>query len=195
MLSASAPMRAPCWRLAVLLVLVLALADGTLSMAHAQELHLANLVLNNFEGKIRVRFGVEPSSPEHVRQALDAGERLALRCRAKLALKRDYLWNQELSTANLESELRRLRGGEYAVSLPGQGPMVGKDVSVLLRKAWNEILLDLGPWDHLQRGQTYVVSLELSLIRLDVSSWVRRGLFFWTFDAAQPVSYQLDFTY
>jgi len=195
MLSASVPMRTPCWRLAALLVLVLALADGALSLAHAQELHLANLVLNNFEGKIRVRFGVEPSSPDHVRQALDAGERLALKCRATLAIKRNYLWNPKISTAKLESELRRLRGGEYVVDLPGQGPMVGRDVGVLLRKAWNEIPLDLGPWDRLERGQTYVVSLELSLVRLDVPPWLQHGLFFWSFDAAQPVSYQLDFTY
>lgn len=194
MLSASATNRAP-WRLAWLFVLALALSAGTVSVAQAQELHLGNLVLNNFEGKIRVRFGVEPSNPDRVRQALDAGERLALRCRARLALKRDYLWSQEISTASLESELRRLRGGEYAVTLPGQGPMAGKDLASLTRKAWNEILLDLGAWDSLQRGQTYVVSLELSLVRLDVSPWLSRGLFFWSFDAAPPVSYQLDFTY
>lgn len=188
-------MRAPCWRLAALLVLVFALADGAWFPAYAEELHLANLVLNNFEGKIRVRFGVDPSSPEHVRRALDAGERLALKCRATLAVKRNYLWNQKISSANLQSELSRLHGGEYVVNLPGQGSMAGRDVSVLLRKAWNEILLDLGPWDRLERGQTYVVSLTLSLVRLDIPAWVRHGLFFWSFDAARPISYRLDFTY
>ena len=189
-----APKRAP-WRLVWMLFLALVAMDGLGAVAHAQELHLANLVLNNFEGKIRVRFGVEPSGTERLRQTLDNGERLVLRCRAKLGVKRDYLWNQELATASYESELRRLRGGDYAVTLPGQGPMVDKDLAALFRKAWNEILIDLGPWERLERGLTYVLSLELVLNRPDVSPWLSRGLFFMSFDAAPPISYQLDFTY
>lgn len=194
MSSESAPIRA-AWRLAWRLALAFVAVGWLVSMAQAQELHLANLVLNNFEGKIRVRFGVEPSNPDQIRQILDGGERLALRCRASLSAKRDYLWNRELAAASLESDLRRLRGGDFAVTLPGQGPMVDKDLTALFRKAWNEILIDLGPWDRLERGQTYVLSLQLSLVRPDVSPWLSRGLFFLSFDAAQPVSYQLDFTY
>jgi len=169
-----------------------ALAAGT---AFAQELLLSNLVLNNFEGKIRVRFGVEPTGIEHIRQALLEGERLELICKAKLAIKRDYVWNKEVSHARFESELRRLKGGDFAISLPGQGSMADRDLPALFRKAWNEILIDLGSWDRLERGQTYVLTLELSLARLDVSPWVKKGLFFWPFDPATPVSYQLDFTY
>jgi hypothetical protein len=194
MSSESAPIRA-AWRLAWRLVLALVAVGWVVSMAQAQELHLANLVLNNFEGKIRVRFGVEPSNADQIRQLLDNGERLALRCRASLSAKRDYLWNRELTAASFESDLRRLRGGDFAVTLPGQGPMVDKDLTALFRKAWNEILIDLGPWEHLERGQTYVLSLHLSLVRPDVSQWLSRGLFFLSFDAAPPVSYQLDFTY
>jgi hypothetical protein len=194
MSSESAPTCA-AWRLAWILVLTLVATGWTASMACAQELHLANLVLNNFEGKIRVRFGVEPSNPERIRLRLDNGERLALRCRASLSAKRDYIWNRELAAATFESDLSRLHGGDYAVTLPGQGPMVDKDLATLFRKAWNEILIDLGPWDHLERGQTYVLSLQLSMARLDVSPWLTKGLFFMSFDAASPISYQLDFTY
>lgn len=183
------------WRLIWLVVLVCLLVGGTPSVGRAQELHLANLVLSNFEGTIRVRFGVEPSGLERIRQALDGGDRLALRCQATLTVKRDYLWNRELGSTSFQSALRRLKNGEYVVDLPGQGPMVDKDLAALFRKAWGEILLDLGPWDRLQRGQNYAVSLQLALMRTDVSPWVSRGLFFWSFDATPPVSYQLDFTY
>jgi len=194
MSSASAPIRAT-WRLTGRLVLAIFAVGVLVSMAQAQELHLANLVLNNFEGKIRVRFGVEPTSPDQIRQILDGGDRLALRCRASLSAKRDYLWNRELAAATFESDLRRLRGGDFAVTLPGQGPMVDKDLGVLFHKAWSEILIDLGPWDRLERGKTYVLSLQLALVRPDVSPWVSRSLFLLSFDAAPPVSYQLDFTY
>lgn len=182
-------------RFVIVLALALLIAASAVETARAQELLLNNLVLNNFEGKIRVRFGVEPTGLDRIRQSLEAGERLALRCRARLALKRDYVWNQEVSAAVWESELRRLRGGDFAATLPGQGAIADKELGPLFRKAWNEILVDLGPWDSLERGQTYVVSLELSLMRLDVSPWLRKGLFFWSFDTSPPVSYQLDFTY
>lgn len=182
-------------RLAILMVLALLATVCVAGTAQAQELLLSNLVLNNFEGRIRVRFGVEPSGLDRIRQSLAAGERLVLRCRAKLALKRDYVWNEAVSTALWESELRRLKGGDFVATLPGQGTVADRELAPLFRKAWNEILVDLGSWDRLERGQTYVLSLELALVRLDVSPWLKKGLFFWSFDAASPVSYQLDFTY
>lgn len=184
-------------RFAVFAALALALAAllGVAAPAVAQELLLTNLVLNNYEGRIRVRFGIEPSGLERINQALAAGERLTLRCKARLALRRDYVWNQEVSAAGWESELRRLKGGDFVVNLPGQGPMADKDLAVLFRKHLSEILIDLGSWDRLERGVTYVLTLELALTRPDVSPWLKNGLFFWSFDAARPVSYQLDFTY
>lgn len=182
---------------AAISVLALAMAafSGAFAPVYAQELLLTNLVLNNYEGRIRVRFGIEPSGLERITQFLASGERLALHCRARLAQKRDYVWNQEVSSAVWESELRRLKSGDFVVTLPGQGPMADKDLGVLFRKHLSEILIDLGAWDRLERGVTYVLTLDLALGRPDVSPWLKKGLFFWSFDAAHPVSYQLDFTY
>ena len=184
-------------RFAACLVWALAgvLCCGAYAPASAQELLLTNLVLNNYEGRIRVRFGIEPTGLERIVQALDAGERLHLRCRARLSLKRDYVWNQSVSAASWEGELRRIKTGDYVAALPGQGSAADKDLGSLFRKHLSEILIDLGPWDRLERGVTYVLSLDLSLTRPDVSPWLKNGLFFWSFDAARPVSYQLDFTY
>ncbi|MFP5259524.1 MAG: DUF4390 domain-containing protein [Acidobacteriota bacterium] len=183
--------------MAVLAALALALVAllGVVRPAVAQELLLTNLVLNNYEGRIRVRFGIEPSGLDRIGQALLAGERLNLRCKARLAMRRDYVWNQEVSSATWESRLGYLKGGEFVVTLPGQGPMVDKDLGKLFHKNLSEILIDLGSWDRLERGVTYVLTLELALTRSDVSPWLKNGLFFWSFDAARPVSYQLDFTY
>jgi hypothetical protein len=180
---------------AVVLALAMTAFSGVFSPAAAQELLLTNLVLNNYEGRIRVRFGIEPSGLERINQLLAAGERLALRCRARLSLKRDYVWNEDVSAAVWESELRRLKSGEFVVTLPGQGPMADKDLGALFRKHLSEIMVDVGSWDRLERGVTYVLRLDLALGRPDVSPWLKNGLFFWSFDAVRPVSYQLDFTY
>ena len=177
------------------MAVVMAALLGVAQPAAAQELLLTNLVLNNYEGRIRVRFGIEPSSLERINQVLAAGERLTLRCKARLSLRRDYVWNEEVNAATWESELRRLKGGEFVVNLPGQGTVADKDLGTLFHKHLSEILMDLGSWDRLERGVTYVLTLELALTRPDVSPWLKNGLFFWSFDAARPVSYQLDFTY
>lgn len=182
-------------RFAVLAALALAALLGVARPAAAQELLLTNLVLNNYEGRIRVRFGIEPSGLEQIRQALDAGERLNLRCKARLAFKRDYVWDQEIASSVWESDLRRLKGGDYVVTLPGQGTLADRDLAALVRKSLGEILIDLGSWDRLERGVTYALTLELALTRPDVSPWLKNSLFFWSFDAARPVSYKLDFTY
>lgn len=179
----------------IVLVVTMAAFSGALAPVCAQELLLTNLVLNNYEGRIRVRFGIEPSGLERISQFLASGERLSLYCRARLAQKRDYVWDQEVSSATWASELRRLKSGDFVVTLPNQGPMADKDLGALFRKHLSEILIDLGSWDRLERGVTYVLTLDLALGRPDVSPWLKNGLFFWSFDAARPVSYQLDFTY
>ncbi len=71
----------------------------------------------------------------------------------------------------------------------------GDDLADVLRRAFGEITIDLGPWDILERGEAYVLTLGIELGRADVSAFVRNALFFWSFDVVPPARYRLDFTY
>jgi len=164
--------------------------------AIAQELALANLVLNNYEGKIRVRFGVEATTTKVIAEALDEGLPLVLRCSAALRKKRRYLWNEELMRAESESSLFKGEDGLYHVTVPeGNAPLSGKDLPGLLRQAWGRIRMDLGDWSRLSRGGAYVIDLEITLLRSDQSSVIDKTASLFVGDIMPPVGYMLDFTY
>ncbi|GFK95007.1 hypothetical protein NNJEOMEG_02855 [Fundidesulfovibrio magnetotacticus] len=183
----------------LLLVLVAALAVSP-GEVRAQRLGLANMVLDNQGGRAKLRFGVDVRDPklvEAVDQALRQGQVLALECKARLSLKRDYLWNREVAQATLLSPLILHDGGPYEVVLHrgGEERVRGRDLGLLMREAWNKLSIDLGAWSVLERGKAYAVTLEIRMVRQDVGDWLQGALFFWGFDPVGPVTYQLDFSY
>lgn len=165
--------------------------------AHAQRLGLSNLVVDNQEGRVKVRFGVDIKAVEAVRQALESGETLALECKARLSRKRDYAWDTEVASMEMVSPLTLHEGGPFEIHLPlgRQERFRGRDLPLVMKEAWGIMALDLGSWDSLGKGGAYSLTLEIRMVRQDVSQWLKGALFFWNFDAVPPVKYQLDFSY
>jgi len=180
--------------LVFLLVSVLSAWAGT---AHAQRITLTNLVVDNQEGRVKVRFGLDIKAEAAVSEALTRGEVLALECKASLARKRDYVWNKDVTRGELLSELVLHEGGPYQIVLPArrQEHYRGRDLALLMKEAWGTLSMDLGEWSHLERGFVYSLSLEIRLVRREVPEWVKNTVFFWNFDVVPPVKYQLDFSY
>ena len=165
--------------------------------AHAQRIGLSNLVIDNQEGRIKIRFGVDIKAVDAVKEALSKGQVLALECKASLALKRDYTWNTDVAQKEVLSRLVLYDRGPYEIILPDgrQEHYRGQNLEVLMKEAWGSMILDLGAWSKLTRGDAYSLTLEIRLVRQNVSSWLKGALFFWNFDAIAPVKYQLDFSY
>ena len=163
----------------------------------AQELVLSNLVVDNQAGEILVRFGVEVEGSDRIARILKEGESLGLSCSVSLLRERSLWFDQTVYSADLDLFLHYdPLSRQFTAELPGgQSPMAHPDLAVLLSKAWSEITLDLGPWKDLSRGKGYRLMLEISLNRLDVPVWLKRALFFWDWEAAPTMHYQLEFTY
>lgn len=181
----------------VLTLLLAILASAAPALADAPRLGLTNLVVDNQGGRIKVRFGVDVKAVDAVKTALENGNALALECKVWLSRKRDYLWNTEESKTQTLSPLILHDGGPYEI-IRTQGReehFRGRDLSVLMKEAWGSMELDMGAWNMLSRGDSYSLSMEIRLVRQDISSWLKGALFFWNFDAVSPVKYQLDFSY
>ncbi len=164
----------------------------------AQSIALSNLVVDNQEGRIKVRFGVDIKDMDAVRDALAEDQSLLLDCRATLSLKREYAWNHEVAKAELKSTLSAAPGGgSYDIVLPAkrQERYRGRNASLVMKEAWSELAMDLGAWNMLSRGNGYALVLEIRLLRQNVPTWVKGTLFFWNFDAVPAGRYQLDFAY
>jgi hypothetical protein len=167
------------------------------SPASAQALGLSNLVLDSQGGRIIVRFGVDVKDQDSVRGALENGQELALVCSARLSLKRDLALDKEMARAEQWSALTLHDKGPFEIILDQgrQERFRGRDLLLLMREAWGHMSLDLGGRELLERGRAYSLTLEIRLVRKDVSPWLKGALFFLNFDAAPPVKYQLDFSY
>lgn len=180
-----------------LLIALIASLAFFFSPARAEALGLSNLVLDSQGGRIIVRFGVDVKDQDAVLRALENGQELALVCSARLSLRRDMALDKEIARMVQTSELTLHDKGPFEITLSQgrQERFRGRDLALLMREAWGHMSLDLGGRDLLERGRAYSLTLEIRLMRKDVSAWLKGALFFWNFDAAPPVKYQLDFSY
>lgn len=157
---------------------------------------LSDLVLDNKGGGVSVRFKVDFEPVEEVAAILQDGATLALRCEAQLSRQRGWWLDKSLA----EAERRDLLYGnaiakEFVVEQESRLTLRERDLKVLLRKAWGNIAMDLGPFSRLERGATYIINLTVSLKQADVPAWMRWTLFFRSWEAVPTAKYQMVFEY
>lgn len=163
----------------------------------AQELSLGNLVVDNRQNVVMARFGLRVEGAEALGRRVMDGETLGLICQASLSKARDYWFNRLLARREFVSVLSYdALARQFVLELPGRGqPARDADLAALLGRSWSDLALDLGPSKALDRGERYLLDLYVGLERVDAPDWLKRTLFFWSWSAAPPARYQLDFTY
>ncbi|WP_027186114.1 DUF4390 domain-containing protein [Desulfovibrio inopinatus] len=164
--------------------------------AQADDISLSNLILNNSQGRINVRFGLDFPNLAPLQGLLNAGVNLTLVCDASLSEKREYLWNRSIVETSRYSRLERLSDGRYRLEPPGNGPPIeSENLAGVIYNGWGLISLDLAPWSLLTRGKPYTLQLTIKLKQDDVADWVRDVSVFWSLDSFGPTTYKLDFSY
>ncbi|WP_320171719.1 DUF4390 domain-containing protein [Maridesulfovibrio sp.] len=165
--------------------------------AHASTLQLTNLVLDNQAGAIMARFGIELQTDTKVEEALLNGVRLKLECRARLLEHRNIWTDSEVAGKTYSNRLYYdSLAKQFVLEKQGSDKIYkNPSLSILLREEWKNIVLDLGPWSTLQRGERYNLRLKVRLDQTDVPAWLRNTLFFWSWDVVPSATYRLDFTY
>ncbi len=162
----------------------------------ASLLALDNLVVDSRAEKIHLRFGLRLEQPEPVVAVLHEGVDLWLEGTARLISKRLFLPNRTLHEQSFEHVLEwNPLTQEYELTLPQKEHLVkAKELNDLIAMNWGEISLEMGEWSTLESGQTYHMDLEISLDRRDIPVWMRRVLFFWSWEVMTPIRYELEFT-
>lgn len=162
----------------------------------ASLLALDNLVLDSHEDKIHLRFGLRLEDPEPVKNALMDGIDLWLDGTARLLSKRMFLPNRILHEQSFEHVLEwNALTQDFELTLPQKEHLVkAKELQELTLTHWREISLEMGDWSMLAPGETYHLELEINLDRRDIPVWMRRVLFFWSWDVMDPVRYELEFS-
>jgi hypothetical protein len=167
------------------------------STVQAQEIELNNLVLDSSQaGHIRVRFGLScPVDP--LLQALDSGAKVRFDFEARLYRERPLLWDEFKGSARKGYTLfSQALSQEFVLMGPSDDKQVsGPELGALFKRSWSGLKLDLGPWQGLKPGSAYMIDLSIHCQRVDVPLWLRRALFFWSWDVLPSSTYQLRFEY
>jgi hypothetical protein len=183
-------------RAALCCLLLLGLSILPLPARGNQMLALDNLVLDSQSGLIHLRFGLRMTQTSSIQDVLKEGVDLWLSGTARLISKRLILPNTVMAERHFEHVLEwNSLTKEYELTLPRKEHLVkNKELDALLAEHWAEISLEMGEWSMLESGQVYHLELEIMLDRRDIPDWMRRVLFFWSWEIISPIRYELEFT-
>lgn len=177
-------------------LLLLAMVATPSPAMGASLLTLDNLVVDSQADKVHLRIGLQMEQPEIVTEVLREGVDLWLEGAVRLISKRLFLPDRVLSERRFEHVLEwNPLTQEYELTLPQKEHLVkAKEVKDLVDEHWREINLEMGDWSMLVPGQTYHLELDITLDRRDIPVWMRRVLFFWSWEVMTPIRYELEFS-
>lgn len=179
------------------LILGLSLLLIWTASAGGQQLVLDNLVLDNVRERIQLRFGIQPEDVDLVQDSLEKGGGLRMQCTVVLRRQRGWWPDSTVVTKELSYDLKANPLLQTYTIRPGGSNSTVKDSDLqeLLSRKCSEITMDLGPWQELQAGSTYILELTLQFKRPDAPQWLKNALFFWSWDVVSSQTYRMHFNY
>jgi hypothetical protein len=165
--------------------------------AGAQQLVLENFVLDNVGERIQVRFGLEVEEIEELQKPLENGGRVRMQCTIFLRRQRGWWPDSTVAEKKLCYDLKNNPLTQMYSMVNCQNDNQARDNTLqdLIQKKWNDITLDLGPWSALHSGASYFVEVNLQFKRPDVPVWLKKALFFWSWDVLASQNYRMHFVY
>jgi hypothetical protein len=163
----------------------------------AQDLVLKNLVLDNVAGEIQLRFGIEPLDSEKLQKYLLDSVTLKLQCQATLFRERNIWLDKDLAHDHCVFEIKQnpITQKYSIVNVQTEKEHIESSLDALLNKHINKLCLHLGIWQTLRKGEKYSIELFVSLKRSGIPGWVKKCLFFWSWDIVPTQKYRMHFTY
>ncbi len=163
--------------------------------ASSQRLDLSDFLIDTYGDNLLARFSIEIDDLEKIRTALDNGSKLALICDIRLLKNRMLLWDQSLAHQEIEIGLEKdLLSEEYNIIFPGQKKILGSFEESDFLNQFGDMQAELLPLDSLEPDQKYIARIQVRLISRGVPNWIKRTLFFWSWDLAKSIRYEMEFS-
>lgn len=163
--------------------------------AFSQNLDLSSFLLDTRGNNLLARFSVEVDEFDKILTALENGSKLALVYDVSVLEDRTLFWNQTIVNKKINIEFEKdLLAGDYVVFFPEQKRTLnsfGKKDFLELFAGLDTELLAL---DKLKTGKKYIVRIQVKLISRGVPKWVKGTLFFWSWDLASSIRYEMEFS-
>ncbi len=163
--------------------------------ANSQKLDLSSFLLETYEDNLQTRFSVEVDDFEKIKTALDNGSKVALLCDVSIFKNRIIFWNMSVEDREIEIGLEKdLLSGKYNIIYPDQKRSLDSFEKSDFLEQFGDMKIELVPMDMLESGQKYTVRIQVKLISRGVPKWIKRTLFFWSWDLARSIRYEMEFS-
>ncbi|MFP4083710.1 MAG: DUF4390 domain-containing protein [Desulfonatronovibrio sp.] len=177
--------------ISVMMLLFLAQSKPVFS----QSLDLSSFILDTRENNLLARFSIDVDDFETILTALENGAELALVCDVTVLEDRALFWDQAIADKKINIEMEKdLLAGGYIIVFPDQKRVLDS----FGKKEFLELLADMDAellaLDALQTDKKYIVRIQAKLISRSVPKWIKRTLFFWSWDLARSIRYEMEFS-
>ncbi len=159
----------------------------------SQSLELSSFYVDTHQEYLAARFSIKVEKFEEIKQALDNGTKMTMQSNLTLYRKRSLIWDEKLHTSTLDIEMEKLLlSGEYMINYPDRETRIRELDKEQFVSLFQGLSNELVPSDSLDPEEDYYVEVEIRLKTRDAPQWIRGILFFWSWDAAQGVKYEMD---
>jgi len=163
--------------------------------AGSQRLDLSSFLIDTHDDHLLARFSIEVDNFEKVKSALDNGSKVALICDVSLLKDRPLIWNLSLADKEIEVGLEKdLLSGDYRIIFPSQKRNLSNFDEKDFLSQFGDMSVELLPLEKLEPDQKYIVRIQVKLMSKGVPKWIKRTLFFWSWDLAKSIRYEMKFS-
>ena len=160
-----------------------------------------SFVVNRFylsgnDSVLTARLNLFVTNIQYLRDILRDGARLSLQCHSAFYQKRSILKNILLDEHNFSASLRyNPLQREFVIYSENRPPLINSNLTELLQQTWGNLELPLVKYSELEKDETYVAVLTLSLRHEEMPPWLGKNVLFWSDVVIAPKEYKLEFDY
>lgn len=145
---------------------------------------------------VKVESELHITNGNAIRDQLRSGAQMVLACTASLVRVRTVMSNESLAEIAFSAQLRHdplIR--EFILYQEGKPLFRSKKLDELLSTFWKNETIVLPLARPLESGETYRISLQLTLQHSKVPPWLEKALFFWSWDVTPPLAVTQEFVF
>ncbi|MFW6005433.1 MAG: DUF4390 domain-containing protein [Desulfonatronovibrionaceae bacterium] len=160
----------------------------------AQQLELSSFFLNTRGDRLSAGFSLEMDDFSRVKKSLDEGAKLELIYEVRV-IKNVFLF-PDFSLASKEVNIglaKDLISGDYKILFPGRKKVVPEFTRKDFTQLFSNISVPLISLEQLEDNETYLIRIQARLTTTEVPKWIKKTLFFWSWDLVDSLHYEMDF--
>lgn len=163
--------------------------------AGSSDLDLSDFIVETQDDHLVVRFSIEMDDLEKIKSLLDNGSDIALIYQVKVFKKYSFFPNYLLVSREVEVELEKdLISGSYGIFYPDHTRKTDSLELEDFNNLFNDVTVSLLPMEKFELQQDYIARFQARVISKNIPVWIKRTLFFWSWDLAESIKYEMEFS-